>query len=152
MTQIKNTKKIIRQIRGKAVQDPESIMAVMYNQASGAQKNLQVGHALRPLTENGSFTTDVSMATPLALGGSFAIYNNSGSLKTINFGKTIALVSLAAGATDAEGNVGIPLQPNAWAYLANNDRRYVISSSNTVLFFQVIDETYIIDNGVSQLE
>lgn len=150
MAIIKQTKKLGRRIKSKAVQDPESIMALMYNQASGAQKNLQAGHALSPLS---SGVTDVSGA-PVAIraGLSFAIYNKSSTAAAITFGKTSAVASLAIGAVDANQNVGIPCKPTDWTYLSNNDKTFVISSSPNLVVFQVVDDTYIADEGQTALE
>jgi hypothetical protein len=137
--------KNIRQLNGYSVQDPSIIANLEYNPMAGAQKVSEVGRRLIPfLQAAGTYTTNVSTVTTLpVLGVNLAIYNNSGSLASITLGKTSAVASLAPGVTDSSGDVGVPLTPNSWTYLACGMNQYVISSASTVLVFIIEDTSYI---------
>ena len=54
-----------------------------------------------------------------------------------------AITSLAPGAVDAFGNVGVPCPPNAWTYLSMSYNQYVISSAATLLTYIIEDSTWI---------
>jgi len=137
--------KNIRTTPGYGIQDPSIISNLEYNPMAGSMKVSEVGRRLIPiLLADGTYTTNASTQRTLpVLGVNLAIYNNSGSLATITLGKTNAVASLAAGVTDASGNVGVPLAPNSWTYLACGMNQYVISSASTVLVFLIEDLSYI---------
>jgi hypothetical protein len=145
---ITKTNKLIRNIRGPAVEDPSSIQALTYNEQTGAQKNMDMGHHLIPLKINATtFTTDATTARAVPMGKTLAIYNNTGSAGSITLGDTSAVALLAAGATDVNGNVGIPCKPNDWTYISVYDRQYVISSAATLLVFVVKDDSSVANQG-----
>lgn len=136
--------KKIRQIDGRDVQDPVNIVNVNYNEASGGNKNLQVGPFLKPIQiGTNSYTTDATTARSLRKGTILAIYNNSASLESITLGDTSGITSLAAGATDTNGNVGIPMKPNDWTYINTYEKQWVIASSANLKVLIVEDESYI---------
>lgn len=135
--------KISRTFPPKAVQDPTAIVNAQNNQYSGAEKNLTVGPNLAPMAYSNAgtlvYTTDASTARNIGTGKNFAIYN-PGSSGSVTFGAGLtAPLSLSAGATGND-NVGIPC-PAGWSYLANYDKSWVISSSNTLLVFIIQDDT-----------
>lgn len=141
--------KNIRNLPGQNVQDPSAIANLEYNESSGSKKVSEVGRHLLPLKFISAgvvaYTTDASTAKRLDNPGkSLAVYNNSGSLGSITLGKIAAApASLAAGATDASGNVGVPCKPNDWTYIACDDNYWVISSAATLLVFVIDDKTAI---------
>lgn len=136
--------KNIRNLNGYSVQDPAIIDNLTYNPQAGANKVAEVGRRLIPIPQSaGTFTTNVSTLTTLPmLGLNLAIYNN-GSLASITLGRASTVASLAPGVTDANGNVGVPLMPNSWTYLACGTSQFVISSASTVLVFIIDDTSYI---------
>lgn len=141
--------KNIRNLQGQNVQDPSAIANLEYNDAAGSKKVSEVGRHLLPLKfiSGGAvaYTTDASTARRLdSPGRCLAVYNNAGALGSITLGNvTAAPVVLAAGVTDANGNVGIPCQPNAWTYIACDDNYWVIASAATLLVFVIDDKTAI---------
>jgi hypothetical protein len=142
--------KNIRQSNGNNVQDPSSISALEFSKSAGSKKVSEVGRHLLPIPyiNLGSiaYTTDASTAKKLPNAGTcLAVYNNSASLGSITLGSlpTTAPTVLAAGVTDASGNVGIPCAPNAWTYIACDVSTWVIASASTLLTFIIDDETSI---------
>jgi hypothetical protein len=141
---IQKPDKRIRQIDGRAVQDPVNIVNVNYNEASGGTKALQVGPFLKPIEiGTNSYTTDATTPRSLRKGTMLAIYNNSANLESITLGDTSGIVSLAVGVTDANGNVGIPMRPNDWTYINTYDKQWVVASSSNLKVFIMEDESYI---------
>lgn len=134
-----------RNQEGQAILDPASIEGLSYNNAAGSRKSSEVGRHLLPLGDGaGAFTTNATVIKVLpALGKNLAVYNNSGTVASITLGESSGQASLAVGATDASGHVGIPCQPNAWTYIACNMSQWVIASSANLLVFIIDDETYI---------
>ena len=134
---------------GNKTQDPSSISNFTYNEASGAQKNVEVGRKLLPLGDGASgFTTDATTARKLPLAGrNLAVYNNAGAVGSITLGtNTPALVSQAPGAVQASTDgqsVGIPCTPNDWTYIAAGELDWVIASAATLLVFLIDDDTSI---------
>ncbi len=137
--------KNIRQLNGYNVQDPSSIDNLEYNPMSGAQKVTEVGRHLIAIPKaDGTFTTNVTTATALpSLGRNLAVYNNAGTIASLTLGEDATITVLAAGVTDASGHVGIPLQPNAWTYIACSMQGWAIASAATVLVFLIDDTSYI---------
>jgi hypothetical protein len=121
------------------------IESIEYNPASGAQKALLVGPRLLPIPLSGTtWTTDASTRRALPiLGANIAVYNNAGAVASIVIGGS-TITTLAPGATDASGNVGVALPPNAWTYLSMSNNQYVITSAATALVYIVEDPTRII--------
>lgn len=116
-----------------------------YNPASGGQKSLIVGPRLLPIpTSATTWTTMPTAATALpALGLNIAVYNNAGAVGSIVIGGS-TITTLAPGAVDASGNVGVALPPNAWTYLSMSYNQYVITSASTVLVYIIEDPTRLI--------
>jgi hypothetical protein len=125
--------------------DPSSIANQMYNEQSGAQKNIEVGRHLAPLKIDATtFTTDASTARALPKKGcNIAVYNNAGAVGAVTLGDAAGMAALAAGVCDASGNVGIPCAPNSWTYIACNDRQWVRTTASTLLVFIIEDDTSV---------
>jgi hypothetical protein len=140
-----------RTLGGAGVQDPSIIANLEYNPMAGSVKTSEVGRRLIPIRlANGTFTTDAStLRTMPVLGVNLAIYNNSGTIATVTLGKTSAVASLAAGVTDAAGDVGVPLMPNSWTYLACGMNQFVITSASTALVFIIEDLSYIVQEAAT---
>jgi hypothetical protein len=136
--------KLQRSLKGKATQDPSAVQAITYNAQTGAQKNMEMGHHLIPIFNNGSYTTNVTTATAIPKRGiTLAVYNNSGSVGSITLGLENTISALAPGATDSNGNVGIACAPNTYTYIATYDKHFVRASAATLLVYVVADDTYI---------
>lgn len=140
--------KNIRNVPGNKTHDPSSIINNQYNEASGAEKNTEVGRHLLPipylLLGVLSYTTDASTIRTLPHKGmNLAIYNNAGAVGSITLGEDGAQASLAPGVTDATGHVGIPCEPNAWTYIACSESQFVIASAATLLVFIIDDNSSI---------
>jgi hypothetical protein len=135
-----------RTLGGAGVQDPSIIANLEYNPMAGSVKTSEVGRRLIPIRlANGTFTTDASTLKTLpVLGVNLAIYNNSGTLASVTIGKLNTITSLASGVTDANGDVGVPLMPNSWTYVACGMNQFVITSASTVLVFMIEDLSYIV--------
>jgi hypothetical protein len=129
--------------------DPSSISNQMYNEQSGAQKNLAVGPSLKPLKLSATtWTTDASTLRKIPKGVQLAVYNNAGAVGSITLSKANARTSLAPGAVDNTagdtfGDVGIPCAPNAWTYISGLDNISVIASAATLLVFIIEDDTSV---------
>lgn len=141
--------KINRAIDTATLQDPHQIDSVEYNWQSGGKKSLKVGPHLLPIpivtAGAQAYTTDVSgsaVALPY-IGANLAIYNNAGSAASITIGG-VGVTSQAIGASDANGNVGVALPPNAWTYLSMGNNQYLRSSAATVIVYMIEDSTRLI--------
>jgi hypothetical protein len=120
------------------------IVSILYNPASGAQKSLIVGPRYLPIQISGGYTTNASAGLILPqLGMILAIYNNAGAVGSITIGGS-ATTSLAVGATDANGNVGVACPPNAWTYISAGNNQYVFTSAATLLVYAMEDPTRLI--------
>lgn len=134
---------------GNKTQDPSSISNFIYNEASGAEKNIEVGQKLLPLGDGaGDFTTNATTAKKLPKkGANIAIYNNAGAVGAVTFGtNTPTLVAQAPGAVQTGTNgqsVGIPCPPNSWTLTAAGELDWVVASAATLLVFVIDDETSI---------
>ena len=132
--------------KGKAENfDPQVAASNSYNDLAGAQKNLDVGPKLKPLTLGTTpttYTTAANVARQLPKGTQLAIYNN-GTIASITFGVDNTVVSLAVGVTDANGHVGIPLKANDWTYLSLGKDSWFITSAATALVYIIDDHTFI---------
>ena len=133
--------KINRVVDNNFLQDPMQIEAVQNNPASGGKKVLPVGPKLNPIQISGGYTTNVTALTALpALGLNLAIYNNAGTAASVTIGGSTT-TSLAIGATDANGNVGVALPPNSWTNLSMGNNQFIIASAATVIVYIVEDPT-----------
>ena len=136
--------KIQRVIDNAFLNSGLDIDSIEYNPASGGQKSLIVGPRLLPIPISTGFTTNASAGLALPnLGINLAIYNNSGTAGSATISSAVA-ASLAIGATDASGNVGVACAPNAWTYLSNGANRYLITSAATLIVYIIEDPTKII--------
>lgn len=127
----------------KKTHDPHSVVNNTYSEQSGAEKNISVGHVLKPLNANApaTATTNASAGLAVLMGTQLAIYNNAGAVGAVTV-RSAPGASLAPGAVDATtGEVGVPCQPNAWTYVSVWDKAYVITSAATLLVFQIADDT-----------
>lgn len=125
--------------------DPHSVVNNTYNEHAGAEKNISVGHHLRPLNAGVPATATTNAAAGVAVlpGIQLAVYNNAGAVGSITV-RSATGTSLAPGAVDATtGEVGIPCQPNAWTYVSVWDKSFVITSASTLLVFQIADGTLV---------
>jgi hypothetical protein len=117
--------------------------AIEYNPASGGQKSLAVGPRLLPVQIAGGWTTNASAGLILpSLGLCLAIYNNSGSAGSVVISPASA-ASLAIGAVDASGNVGVACPANAWTYISTGNNQYIITSASTLIVYIIEDPTRI---------
>lgn len=134
---------------GQTVQDPSSIANFTYNEASGAQKNTEVGRKLLPLPDGaGDYTTNATTAKKLPKkGANLAVYNNAGAVGSVTLGtNTPTLTSQALGAvlTGTDGqSVGIACAANSWTYIACGELDWVIASAATLLVYLIDDNTSI---------
>lgn len=137
--------KNIRQNDGNATEDPASIANLTYNEASGSSKQVPAGSVLKPiyLAATNSYTTDATTARSIRKGSSLYIYNNSGTAYSVTFGKDAAMVALAIGAVDANGNVGIPCKANEWTYVGSFDNNWVRTNNAALIVLVLEDETYL---------
>lgn len=138
--------KKMRNVPGDKIQDPSAIHNLEYNNAAGSKKVSEVGRHLLPIPYVSVgvvvYTTDASTKRILpSLGRCLAVYNNAGAVGSVTLGETSAIVSLAAGVTDASGHVGIPCTPNAWTYIACNEQQWVITSAATLMVFIIDDDS-----------
>ena len=137
-----------RNVPGNNIQDAGILENLMYNNASGARKSVQVGPHLLPLPTPGvgtGYTTNVSAAAyalPSA-GRNLAVYNNSGSVAAITLGTTSSITALAVGVSDDNGNVGIACLPNAYTYIATGYSNWIISSSANLIVYLINDDSSI---------
>lgn len=124
----------------KKTYDAGSVTSIQHNEQAGAEKNISVGPSLKPLKLTAStFTTDASTARAIVPGTQLAIFNNSSSVASVTL-RTATGASLAAGAVDnTTGEVGVPCPPNAWSYISSWDKKFVITSSNTLMVFMIDD-------------
>lgn len=137
-----------RNFTGNQTQDVGAIENLTYSNPAGSQKTSEVGRHLLPLpkpTVGNGYTTDVSSAAYAlpGAGKNIAVYNTSGTAGSVTFGADGTVTSLAAGATDVNGNVGLPCPGNAWSYFAGGYSNWVISSASTLLVFLINDDTSI---------
>lgn len=141
--------KLQRSAKGPKVNDPSSIQSNIYNEAVGAQKNMEMGHHLVPILENGVYKTNITTVTPIpSRGVTLAVYNNSNTVGSVTLGMTNTITALGVGVTDSNGNVGIACKPNDWTYIATYDKHYMIGSSANLIVYVVYDETRITSQSV----
>jgi hypothetical protein len=147
-----NPSKKIRQITNRGVHDNLAIGALMFNKASGGQKNLPVGPHLKPLfIAPSTYTTNATSPRTVKMGTQLAIYNSTGSVNTITLAAPgVTPVALGIGITDANGNVGIPCAGNSWSYISVYDKPNFIANSASLHVFVVEDDTYIADESISK--
>jgi hypothetical protein len=123
---------------------PDFSEALTLNTPTGANKTLQIGPKLLPFGNTGSFTTDVTTSTKIERGSLIAVYNNNSTVGSIVLSPT-SVASLAAGVTDVNGNVGLPIPPNSWAYFtAWGDDEWIIASANTLKAYIVLDYSTVV--------
>jgi hypothetical protein len=147
-----------RTVPGANTMDPNAIMNNQYNDAAGSQKVSEVGrHPLPfPYISGGAVAYTTNLTTPLPLpkkGMGLAVYNNSAAVHAITLGEsaTSPASALAAGATDANGHVGIPCTPNAWTYIATGLKNWVIADSASLLVFLISDNSLIVNQTPAQV-
>lgn len=134
-----------RNVIGNKVVDPSAISNNEYNDASGAQKQVDVGPKLTGIPTGAGPTTNATTVRALPqIGRSVAVYNNAGAVGAITFGKDATVTAQAPGAIDANGNPGIPCPPNAWTHLSAGDCQFVIASAATLLVFVIEDDTSLV--------
>jgi hypothetical protein len=128
------------------IKDTGQLGNLTYNEASGAEKNMEVGRKLIPLDDGtgAGFTTNAATAKVLpSMGKNLAIYNNATSVGAVTLGDDASIAALAPGACDANGNVGIPCAPGDWTYIACGSKTFVRTTASTLLVFLIDDESYI---------
>ncbi len=141
---VEKPNKKIRQMDGRGVEDPANINNLTYNEASGGFKSIEIGPFFKPLRIGASsYTTDATTARAVKKGAMIAVYNNSGTIGAITCGDSAAMAALTVGATDANGNVGIPCAPNTWTYISTYEKQFIRTTAATLLTFIIEDETYI---------
>jgi hypothetical protein len=141
------TRKKVRSNQNRQSQDPSSIALLSYNNQTGAQKNMEMGHHLVPIqTGTATYTTDASTLRAIPMGVTLAIYNPTAGALSATLSKNNAATLLAVGATNAEGDVGMALAPNSYTYVASFDKDRVITSGGVYTYI-VADDTIITDQA-----
>lgn len=137
--------KNIRNVPGDKSYDPNTIIHNQYNDAAGAEKNIPVGGHLLPIPVSAnSYTTNATANKILPRKGlNLAVYNNAGAVGSITLGEVSGQLSLAPGATDAGGHVGIPCAPGQWTYISCYTSQWVIASAATLLVFIIDDNSSV---------
>ena len=126
--------------------DPSSVVSIAYNEPAGAIKTAEVGLRLKPFlvdAETGEYTTDFSTIRRVGKGVSLAIFNTSTNALAITVTDLEGQAALAPGATNTEGDVGIPCTPQAWTHIATFDKTLAIAESDDLLVFIVKDNTRV---------
>lgn len=123
----------------------QDVQSIEYNPASGGQKSLIVGPRLLPIRIAGGYTTNVTTATAIPYrGANLAIYNSSGTAGSVTVGQDATVTSQAIGVSDANGNVGVAIAPNAYTYLSMGNNQWIIGSAATLFVYVVEDPTMFI--------
>jgi hypothetical protein len=138
--------KKIRQMKGSTTEDVLGAEGLTFNRAAGAWKNMTVGPHLKPLNDDvsiPSYTTNATTVRNFRPGSQLAVYNNAGTVGSITLGNDATVTSLAVGATNSSGYVGVACKPNDWTYISSFDKRFVIASAATLLVYLIEDDTYI---------
>lgn len=137
------TRKTVRNTINKAVYDPSNIASQTYNQYTGAQKNMEMGHRFIPISLGATFTTDASTVRVIPAGCTLAIYNPTGAALSARASKAAAPALLAIGVTDAaSGDVGVALAPNSYTFIATWDSNKIITSAGAITYI-VADDTAV---------
>jgi len=140
--------KIQRVVDNAFLNGGKDAKGIEYNPASGGQKSLTVGPRLLPIpivtAGTPGLTTDCSGKVILPfLGAILAIYNNAGAAGSVTISPASAN-SLAIGATDSAGNVGVACPPNAWTYISAGNNQYIVTSAATLIVYIIEDPTKLI--------
>ena len=123
-------------------QDPNLIDNNAYNDQAGVKKVSDFGKHLLPFEASaGVFTTDFSTSRKVGRGKAMAFYNNSASVAAVTMSSATVALALAPGATNAAGDVGIPVAANSWLYLNTFDNDHVRTTASTCLGFIISDDT-----------
>lgn len=141
-----------RNVKGNKVVDPSLISNNEYNEASGAQKQIDVGPKLIPIpTPLTPFGVTVANAAAVPLpskGRSVAIYNNAGVVGVVTFGdSTVTAQALGAVNAAQPTSVGIPCKPNDWTYLSAGDATHIITSAATLFVYLIEDDTSLVQQA-----
>jgi hypothetical protein len=147
--------KLIRQIDGYNVLDPSAIAAIQHSDPAGSQKVSEVGRLPLPFPyiSGGAvaYTTNLTTSRPLPrIGLGLAVYNNDTSVHSITVSQATT-AALAAGVTNAGGNVGIPCTPGTWTYIATGVNNWVVADSANLLVFLIADNTSIVNQIPAQV-
>lgn len=141
------TAKNIRNVPGYKIEDSPAIHNNVYNNASGAEKNTDVGKHFVPLNIDGStYTTDATTARRLpSKGRNIAVYNKGATLRSVTLGDGVTvLASLAVGVVDnATKRVGIAIKPNDWTFIACYEQVEVISDHADCVVYLIEDDSFI---------
>jgi hypothetical protein len=123
--------------------DAQMINTVLYNDKSGAQKNMSVGQTLIAikLSETSYTTNCTSASRQLVKGSQLAIYNNNNAVGAIKFSTTSTITVGTPGVADANGDVAIICKPNDWTYICSGDKTWVRASDATLLVYLLDDDT-----------
>jgi hypothetical protein len=135
-----------RNFPGYLTQDEGALANIEYNEPAGAVKTSEQGNWLAPLG-NGSngFTTDASTARILPkLGQNIALYNSDTAIHTVTISNSNTTTALAPGATNAAGNVGIPVPPGTWFKTCCFLNNWVVTDSTLLFVYLINDATSIV--------
>jgi len=127
---------------GKNLVDGGSVASMVFNEMAGSNKVFFSGPQM--LAQPGADSVaayDFSAGTAIGNGISLWIYNNSGSVAFINFGKTALPAAPSSLAT------GIPLKPNDWTYLNTGEYNFVRTSAATVGVYMIKDDTTLTESN-----
>jgi hypothetical protein len=141
------TKKTVRSMINKRSDDPSSIQSQSWNMQTGAQKNMEMGHRLVPISLGTTFTTAATTIRAVPKGITLAIYNPTGTAISARVSQDPAATALAIGAVDAvTGDVGVAVPPNSYLYLATFNCNYIITGAGAITYV-VADDTVITDQA-----
>ena len=124
--------------------DPQLTASNTYSDASGAQKNVEVGKKFLPIqTATAAWTTDATTALQVEKGVSLAIYNKGATLYSLTCGATSSVTAGAVGAVDGSGNVSIPCKTNDWTYIAVGEENWIKTEHANLVVFTIKDDTIL---------
>jgi hypothetical protein len=128
------------------VEDPASVDAIVYSRQTAAFKSSHVGTNLIPIYTGSSYTTDASSGIILPKQGCLlAVYNKDTSVHSIAMALNAANLpsALAAGVTNSNGSVGIPVAPSTWLLVAAFTNTYILTDNNNLLVYLINDDSAI---------
>lgn len=127
---------------GKNLVDMSSASSMVFNETAGSNKVMNSGPQMLAKPGDDSVAAyDFSAGTAIGNGVSLWIYNSSGSVAFINFGKTALPAAPTSLAT------GIPLKPNDWTFLNTGEYNYIRTSAATVGVYMIKDDTTLTESN-----
>ena len=141
---IPNNAKIKRGIPTANTEDAASVDLMTYSRQSSSHKTTSVGPSLAPLYNGSAFTTDASAGITLPSKGCLlAFYNSDTSVHSVTLSTLASTTALAAGVTNTNGDVGVPVAAGTWLYLSAFINQFLIVDNNKLLSYIVQDDTTV---------